>query len=75
MYIYQDQKTNKNTGGCFEKETLVTTKSSYNEETTILWIKYTETKSSTKANCVSTGWLGIQKYLLVHSLGYSNVKQ
>ena len=50
MYIYQDQKTNKNTGGCFEKETLVTTKSSYNEETTILWIKYTETKSSTKAN-------------------------
>ena len=44
------KKLTKKTGGCFEKETLVTTKSSYNEETTILWIKYTETKSSTKAN-------------------------
>ena len=36
VYVCKDQKTDKNTGGCCEKKKVITTKSSYNVQTTIL---------------------------------------
>ena len=75
VYIFQDRKTDKNTGGCCEKETAITTKSSYNIQTAILQINYTETKTSIKANMCKDSLTENKKYLLVYSLDYSNAKQ
>ena len=36
VYVCQDQKTDKDTGGCCKKEKVIITKSSYNVQTTIL---------------------------------------
>ena len=46
----KNRKLTKDTGRCCEKETMTTRLSSYNVQTTILQINYTETKSSIKAN-------------------------
>ena len=75
VYICQDRKADKNTGGCSEKETEITIKSSYNVQTTILQINYAETKTSIKANMNKDRLSENKKYLLVYSLDYSNAKQ
>ena len=36
VFVCQNQKSDKNTGGCCEKEKVIITKSSYNVQTTIL---------------------------------------
>ena len=48
--VCKEQKTDKNTGRCCEKEMVTTTMSSYNVQTTMLLINYRETKSSITAN-------------------------
>ena len=58
-----------------EKEEVITTKSSYNIQTTILKINYTVTKYSIKSNMCKHRLAKNKKYLLVYSLGYSNAKQ
>ena len=69
------KKFDKNNGACCEKERVITTKSSYNVQTTILYMNYTENKSSIKANMCKHSLAANKKYLIVYSLRYSNAKQ
>ena len=67
LNVCVDQKTDKNTRGCCKKEKVLTTKSSYNVQITILQIRYTEPKCIIKANMCKHRLAKNKRYLLVYS--------